>query len=89
VPALTFAFSMDRKERIGKYVVADCIAERLAVIAGGSKMNTAEDTGVLDFVDRSEKIGKIADYAGQPVRRHAESSTLTEVVGEYLGCGTA
>ena len=48
---LTLALSMDRKKRIGKNVVPDGIAERLAVIAGGSKMNAAEDTGILDFVD--------------------------------------
>ena len=49
---LTFAPSMDRKKRIGEYVASDGIAERLAVIAGGSKMNAAKDTGIFDFVDR-------------------------------------
>ena len=49
---LTFALSVDRNQRIGKYVIADRLTERLAVIAGGSIMDAAKDSCVLDLVDR-------------------------------------
>src|SRR5262249_11965244 len=79
VPQLPLALPVDPQQCTVQDVVADRVAEGLSVVAGGAKMNSAEDARVLYFIERAGEAGEVTNHGGHPVRRYAECRVLSEI----------
>src|ERR1700753_10603 len=70
---------------MGKDIIAHRYAERGSIYAGRPEMDTSEDAGVLDLIQRLCKVEEVPRDSRHGIRIHVEGSLLAKNLRENAG----